>query len=340
MERTYINNLVSHINKVVKKELEKDSPSSFLSKNLAPYITYMILLYIVLQLVPAAITSFLGSWTAMVGTYIMTKMGTDTAGVPTNLNQLKDKIYSFIPDSLKVGISEKIESIVDTILGQFGTDQFIREFFESKEDEIHSYSWYIEKIKLLASMINKKVIEQMEERVEGFMLMDEKRLLIINEYLRNTIDDDIRKKIAKQLNVECPEPLHFENGKLITIKDTLDITFPQKLINECGFTYEEIYNSLFKNPILIRLHLLLWFINLPNHLKIRFYFKYDYTKELGHYFENPKMFKSKQRVMQFFFPNNLSELVNMNQNTWDKDFAEGYYKRKAEKRCEEFLANK
>ena len=352
-EKRRIKYLISHIEKVIRNNT--DSASSTITKMLEPLITGAIMGLVISQTVIPLIGSFfpglvgyLQGWILMITGGIL-DWAKINPGVPINTGQLKKKIIEYIPETIRETVSNTVLEVFDKVHEEFGTEEYVKAVFGFEHDEIKTdlQIWQIFAIiKNMYYSVKNRVKDLLQYGLKKVVGKDalnaqEKKELIIYEYLENIKNDTRREYIAKHFSVECPDYLS-HNEIPLTIKDTIEISFPPKLLQDCHERFTNIYQALFDLPMLIRLHLLLWFINLPNHLKIEFYFEYHPENEMKYYYDSDDLMKRrvKGRITQFFLSNHLVELVNMNQTTFDPEFANYYYTEKAKKRCDEkYLGN-
>jgi len=172
---------------------------------------------------------------------------------------------------LKQKLDNNIGNVVDSILQTWGSDEYLEEYFKP-EEKFPGMWWYVQKVVTLLNSVNKDVSGKLQKLLDK----DDIVSAIINEYLKNTVEKKRRIQLSQMFKVTPPSSIIVRKTPL-TIKDT----FPPYIINTCDwFKNKSFYQALFGEPILVKLHLLVWFINLPNHLKISFYFDYDYEKEI------------------------------------------------------------
>ena len=277
--------LKDHIEDIINnrsiRKITESSPSKALSYTIAPYISLLLVGFLTKAFIPAFVSAGIISYIT----------GIDSKAI------LKIKIMEYLPDTLKKKMNNKIEDIINPIIEEWGTDEKIKKFFGFNKDKGIVYA--IQRFPLFVKIIHKQVIKLLS----GFVDVDDIRLGIINEYLVNIEDSEIRSQLANLFGVPSPNFIGTSSETL-----TMEHTFLREIKNCEWFKGRSFYDAIFENEMLVKLHLLIWVKSLPNHLKLKLYLEYNPNLDI------PKKYITRYRteIIHFFLDSQLVQLMNMN----------------------------
>lgn len=283
--------LIDHIEEVIDKKVKDNSVTQQIVNKITPKISGFMGYFLVLYNVPSFAVPILPYINKFLPEDKFKLLDRDIKGYNPKeyIKKLTDYLGSF---HLKKNIDNGLSKIIGAVFEKYlNSDDLIRDQLGDQ--------WVWQKVNTIISFVNK----DLDERVQDFMDPNQHRKKIILGYLSNISDISAHSEISEHFGIESELPKVVEPRSNRLIKDN----FPKEIKKCKWWRSKNFYDALFGYEPMIRLHLLVWFINLSNKMKIYTYLFYRPESEVP-----PKYMA---RVKAFFEPSNLVTLVNMDETT-------------------------